>query len=238
MLSEQIEAQLNRIKHKVALLRKLDTDYSLFGAFKHRYKLNPVLSVQEIQLFENAHKVKLPEEYVAFLTKVGNGGAGPFYGLEPFENALFDDLDYKRTDSLLNPAKPFLHTTYWNSEFKPTGDMSENEEAYSQQLAQFEERYFDKELVNGMIAICNYGCGVRINLVVNGREYGNIWTDDRANDGGIYPSGETGSSNSERLTFFNWYELWADNCLKQYPQNELPAIHTELHAKKPWWKFW
>lgn len=101
MSSEQIQEQLKRIKHKLKQLKTLDADCNLFGAFKHRYNLNPVLSKQEIQLFENAHKVRLPEEYVAFLTEIGNGGAGPFYGLEPFEKALFSDLDYKRTDSLL-----------------------------------------------------------------------------------------------------------------------------------------
>ncbi|WP_286375979.1 hypothetical protein [Acinetobacter sp. R933-2] len=40
-----------------------------------------------------------------------------------------------------------------------------------------------------------------------------MWTDDRANDGGIYPSQELG--NRERITFLNWYERWLDQSLHE-----------------------
>src|SRR3954463_3427399 len=106
--------QLQRIKTKLEELKSLDRGFSLFGSPGHRYKLNRVLPLQIIRQFEETHNVKLPGAYVQFLTELGNGGAGPFYGLEPFENVLFDDLDNKRPNSLLNPAKPFLHTEPWN----------------------------------------------------------------------------------------------------------------------------
>lgn len=35
--------------------------------------------------FEARYNVKLPPEYVFFITQVGNGGAGPYYGLYPLE---------------------------------------------------------------------------------------------------------------------------------------------------------
>jgi hypothetical protein len=121
----------------------------------------------------------LPADYVKFITTIGNGGVGPYYGLEPLENSLFDSLDYKNPESLLNPAKPFLYTEPWNLSFEPTVDVDEKEEEYQRQLNAFEEKYFDNEHRNGVIAICNYGCAVSLNLVVNGQEFGNIWTDDR-----------------------------------------------------------
>ena len=204
--------QLERIKSKIARLKQSDWNRRLFGANVHKYKLNPTIAIDRIRQFELAHKVTLPQEYVAFLTNIGNGGAGPFYGLERLEDSLFDDLDYKRQDSLLNPTKPFLHTAPWNLKFEPTVDATENQEEYEEQLLVFEEKYFDQEQRNGVIAICNFGCAVSLNLVVNGQEYGNIWTDDRGSDGGIYPSCELG--NKDRITFLNWYELWLDNSLK------------------------
>ena len=208
-MNEQIE----RIKTKIGQLKKLDRSYCLFGSQKHKYRLNSTISLEGIRQFEFTHKVTLPNDYVEFLTNVGNGGAGPFYGLEPLSNSLFDDLDYKRPDSLLNPSKPFLHTQPWNLDFKPTVVEEENEEEYEKQLSDFEEKYYDKELMNGVIAICNYGCAVNLNLVINGKEYGNIWTDDRGSDKGILPSFELG--NTDKITFLNWYELWLDNSLNE-----------------------
>lgn len=235
--------QLARIKIKMEQLKKLDGNHSLFGSCKHKYQLNPPISLKKVRQFELTHHVKLPNEYVAFLIDIGNGGFGPFYGLEPLENSLFDDLDYKRPDSLLNPTKPFLHTEPWNLDFKPTIEEEENKEEYEKQLLDFEEKYFDKEQMNGVIAICNYGCAVSLNLVVNGKEYGKVWTDDRGSDNGIYPSYELG--NKDKITFLNWYELWLDNSLNEIrgklSTEEITIIENKQinkQEKKPWWKIW
>ncbi len=234
--------QLNRISDKIGQLKKLDKNFTLFGSHKHRYKLNPTITLDKIRQFEQTYNVALPIDYVEFMTTLGNGGVGPYYGLEPFENCLFDDLEYKRTDSLLNPSKPFFHTEPWNLEFSTAIDEDENEEEYEKEYAKFEEQYFDKQQINGVIAICNFGCAVSLNLVVNGQEYGNIWTDDRGSDNGIYPSYELG--NKDKISFFNWYELWLDNSLKEINgkligQKEITNTEQqEKENKKQWWKLW
>ncbi|PZP44449.1 MAG: SMI1/KNR4 family protein [Pseudopedobacter saltans] len=203
-----MKEQLERIKNKIEQLKQLDQNLTLFGSNKHKYNLNPTLSDENVQNFEAVHKIILPNDYKDFLTKIGNGGVGPYYGLEPIENSLFDDLDYKRSNSLLNPSQPFPHTSPWNIEFVSTVNADDDEEEYERQYFEF-----SKNLMNGVLAISNFGCGVSINLVVNGEEYGNIWTDDRGNEGGIYPSHELG--NKEKITFLNWYELWLDNSLNE-----------------------
>ena len=91
-------------------LRNLDTDLSVFGATTHEYLLNDVVSLKKISAFETKYKIKLPNEYVEFLTKTGNGGAGPHYGVAPFKDCLFADLDYKTPDGFLNPSEPFAHS--------------------------------------------------------------------------------------------------------------------------------
>ena len=224
--------QLKRIQGKIEQLRQLDKNLTLFGSNRHKYNLNPKLSEETLLNFENTYNITLPEDYKEFLTKIGNGGVGPAYGLETFENGLFDDLDYKRPNSLLNPSKPFPHTKPWNEEFVSTVNEEEYEEEYERQYSEF-----SKNLMDGVLAISNFGCGISLNLVVNGEEYGYIWTDDRGNDGGIYPSHELG--NKERITFLNWYELWLDNSLNEIKDKlENKEIEVKNTNQKPWWKIW
>jgi hypothetical protein len=231
-----MDNRLQNIKDKLELLRQLDTNLEIFGSEKHRYILNPTLSPDTIRQFEAKHRITLPVDYAAFLTTLGNGGAGPFYGLEPFENAIFDDLDYKRVDGLLNPSKPFLYTEVWNMEFIPKVSEDENKEEYDRQYEEFTDLYFDIEHTNGVLAICNYGCGITLNLVVNGQEHGNIWTDDRGNDGGIYPTIQLGEK--AKITFLDWYELWLDNSISEIKTNLDTMKKPSDGTSKPWWKIW
>jgi len=244
-----MDDQLNRIKTKLKELSLLDKGHSLFGAQSHKYILNPPVSKEQITGFESKYAIKLPEEYVLFLTELGNGGAGPFYGLEPFENVLYEDLDYKKEENLLNPSIPFPHTIPWNMDFEPTVDEEENEEEFEKQMEEFNNVYYSSEQMTGAIALSNYGCGISINLVVNGDEYGYLWTDDRGNDGGIYPSFELG--NEKKIKFLDWYELWLDTSLEQIRKKEESkkeetsgnkdqgeSREEKNNTKNKWWKFW
>jgi SMI1 / KNR4 family (SUKH-1) len=194
----ELQEHIQKIKEKLALLKSLDTNLSSFGVQKHKYELNPTISESEIEDFEKTYQISLPLGYREFLKQVGNGGAGPYYGLEALENSRYVDLDY-RGDNFVDISQPFTLRDYWN----PIIEM-ETEEAYNA----FEEEYQEKKWVNGLLRISNFGCGVSINLVVNGEEYGNIWVDDRGNDGGIYP--DPYLSKESRIDFLSWYEAWLD----------------------------
>ncbi len=237
-----MEEQLKRIKVKFQLLKQSDKQLTVFGAAKHRYEMNNPITIEYIKNFERNYQIKLPEELVAFYTNIGNGGAGPFYGLEPIDDTIYYDLEYKKNNDLLNPSKPFSHKEAWNLKFESTVSYEENEEEYYEEREAFEIRYYSPELMNGVLAICNYGCAVSLNIVVNGDEYGFIWADDRASDGGIRPSYELG--NKEKITFLNWYELWLDKSLEEIgPIDEEITTQDEtqveqLKDSKPWWKFW
>jgi hypothetical protein len=53
--------QINRIRSKIGQLKKLDKGFSLFGSQKHKYKINPTISMDRVRQFELAHRVSLQE---------------------------------------------------------------------------------------------------------------------------------------------------------------------------------
>jgi len=123
------------------------------------------------------------------------------------KNGIFSDLDRKESDDLIDPNKAFRHSDCWN--------MDSSKIDYNNNLARakFEDEYFDNKWIDGALRICNFGCGISLNLVLNGDQRGNIWVDDRCNDGGIYPDQRFG--NSTPIPFLDWYEHWIDKSLEE-----------------------
>ena len=195
-----------RIKAKLAELKQRDNGLRVFGATTHQYGLNRVIAENTLDSFERTHDIRLPEGYRDFLLTIGNGGAGPYYGLVPLEYSLSSDIDSLSRIPEISPSKPFRFTEAWNMEF----DDSMDEEEYYEQK---DEIYFDNKWADGLLRIANFGCGVSFNLVVSGPEYGHIWIDDRCNEQGIYPDPYFG--NRDHIDFLNWYELWLDQSLQK-----------------------
>lgn len=127
-------------------LRAADTRFRVFGSQWHRYQLGPVLSEAKLAAFESANGIRLPEDYRGFLSEVGNGGAGPFYGLEP--------LDPFGRDR----SRPFPQVA-------ATDTLSAEES----------DRLRDRDEYPGVLGFCHQGCAIYSYLVVNGPSYGTIW---------------------------------------------------------------
>ncbi|MCB0691937.1 MAG: SMI1/KNR4 family protein [Saprospiraceae bacterium] len=200
--------RLKQIELKIHELKKLDKRYSTFGANRHKFNLNKTKSESEIIEFERNNGIKLPTGYRNFIKLIGNGGAGPYYGLEKLEDGVYVDLDYKERGDKVNLAKPFKFTEKWNIDDKQfQGEDGE----FRHDLK--DKDYFKPEWADGMLRISNFGCGVSINLIVNGEEYGNIWADDRCNDQGILPFHP---NDKNRVQFLDWYEAWLDDSLSPF----------------------
>lgn len=110
-------------------------------------------------------------------------------------------------------AQPFPHTQQWNIASLPElpEDTTEEEEnTYNERLSELEEDYWDMRLTNGAIPVCHMGCALRLWLVVNGAEKGNLWLDRRADRGGLAP---LQTEASPRVTFLEWYRAWLDEAL-------------------------
>jgi hypothetical protein len=202
-----MEVQLQRIKSKLTQLKSADTQLEVFGAKTHAYQLNARLSERRLRLFEKKHGIILPPEYRNFLSQIGNGGAGPYYGLLPLEKGNFADISEKKATEFIVLSTPFLHTKAWNKTWEPSDITDEKTLEY------LENDYFDPKWSPGMLRIAHAGCGIAINLIVNGPEYGNIWVDSRVNDNGIYP--EVPTLGTGRIQFLDWYEQWLDREMQQ-----------------------
>jgi hypothetical protein len=83
MTASATQQFVHDVQSCTARLRLLDQRRVVFGSGKHDYSFAPVLGAEQVLAFEQRHSIVLPAEYRAFITQVGNGGAGPFYGVLP-----------------------------------------------------------------------------------------------------------------------------------------------------------
>ncbi len=172
------------MKAKLAAMAAADPARERFGAASHRYRLNAPVAAAEIGVFERLHDIRLPTAYRTFLTSLGSGGAGPYYGMIDWaEVAAPGGQPY--TPGFL--ATPFPHTGFWN----PNTDAAN--------LVPDEEYWHDR-WITGSVAIVHFGCGAYVRLAVCGRSAGQVWFDDRVSDGGLRPGPD----------FRDWYLSWLD----------------------------
>ena len=201
-------------------LERKDRRCAVFGSAEHQYRLNPPLPATTLEAFEEKHGVSFPDDYRYFITVIGNGGAGPFYGLFPFgeEEA---GRSWEDAEAIGDLAEPFpyieawnLSKEFWNQEPDPPPDTPPEEEdrmmaAWDQELM---EHYWNPQVMNGAIPICHRGCGLSQWLVVNGPQRGYVWNDDRADYAGISPLRDT---DGKQVTFTDWYLTWLENAEDQ-----------------------
>ena len=200
-------------------LRRKGGEAQVHGALAHRFRVQPVVPTSTIERFEADHRIVLPDEYRSFLTRVGNGGAGPAYGVFSlgYMDGTRSDEPWAEGDGFVGVlSERFPHCAPWNdASGRPEWDESREDDArgageYERQLDVWEQRYFDSRMVNGAIPICHLGCARRVWLVVTGDEAGNVWNDERADYAGLHPEA---SGGEDRATFLTWYRAWLDHAI-------------------------
>jgi hypothetical protein len=222
------------VLQRLADLDRRDPRRKVFGAGVHQYRLNPPLPVSVVEAFETRHGVTLPEDYRLFLTQIGDGGAGPYYGVLPFGKDD-DDRDWEGGGLVGDPSKPFLHVTAWNlpvsfwggEPYPPPGTAPGVEdglwEAWDKVL---EDRYWNPAIMNGAIPICHKGCALRQWLVIHGEQRGFVWNDHRVDNAGIAP---VLSESGEPVTFTDWYLGWLDASLEKVGETTCSIVVAFWH---------
>jgi hypothetical protein len=203
----------SRIKNALASLTVAQP--CVFGADSHGFRVNPTLSEADILAFERNHRVTLPHDFRQFLMSVGNGGAGPFYGVFPLGEMddSFGLKRWQREDGVVGIiSQPFLFKEQWNdlSQMPSEALAGQDQSEYDQQVDVFESMYWSASLVNGAFPICHEGCALRILLVVTGAAAGYLWEDRRSEYGGLKP---LRLADGSFATFAGWYDEWLEHSL-------------------------
>ena len=174
-----------RIRTKLERLRRADPGFVVFGSETHRYRLNPCLTESELVAFEDRVGVNIPEEYRCFLGQVGNGGAGPDYGLFP--------LNLDRDVGRWPLDQPFPIST------------KRARTILARQRQGFYRPRVDYPFP-GCLGLSEAGCGIVAFLVVTGEQRGTVWY---GGDG----LGPCADRNGQQLGMLGWYESWLDEWL-------------------------
>lgn len=193
------------------------SNVDVFGSNAHGFLLNARLSLRELSEFESNHQVVLPDGYRTFISKVGNGGAGPAYGFFPLgymDAAVGEGLQawYENGDFVGDLSETFQFSEQWN-DLAGMPDWNKDQvenKSYETAQEEFDQRYWSSALMNGGIPLCHLGCALRIWLVVSGAEAGNLWYDYRADYRGLLP---VTLKNGSRATFASWYSEWLEESL-------------------------
>jgi hypothetical protein len=139
-------------RKKIEQLDLLDKQRQVFGAQSHDYRLYPTLTTEEISLFEHWLGAPFPADLQAFYSEVGNGVAGPHYGL----------LEAGAVTGY-RPAE--IYTDAGKLRALGGDDRSEREDGY------FE---VNKDYITGLITIIDEGCGHETCLITTGPRAGEV----------------------------------------------------------------
>ena len=71
MTAEDVEG----LQDFLSQMRERDPEFRVHGSIRHKYRLGPPLSEDELQAFERKHHIALPADYRFFLKNAGDGGA-------------------------------------------------------------------------------------------------------------------------------------------------------------------
>lgn len=157
------------------------------------------------------------------MSTIGNGGAGPHYGVFPL--GMHDDgrglTSWDKGGLIGKLGKPFPHSHSWNlpNEFwalePDPGEgipIEEEDKLWEAWDGLLEKNYWAPEIMQGAIPICHEGCAKRNWLVVTGPAAGTVWRDARVEHEGISP---IAGADGRHLSFTEWYLTWLDSSIKQ-----------------------
>ena len=193
-------AWVKRILKLLEQAKAKDPDFARFGAYSHQYKLAAPASEEAIRKFEEQQGVRLPEEYRDFLTFIGNGGAGPYYGLyglKALEDDLSDSHGLRRCRPLEEPViYPKMSGEEWDRIVNPEGGRK-GEEVYP---------------YTGVLPIGTQGCTLMTGLMLTGPYRGQVVYYDNDFCGPPFFVREKG--------FLSWYERWLREVIAGYNDEE------------------
>lgn len=197
--------------------RRMDPQLEMFGVADHQYRLGSPVDLAFVRTIEEAYHFRFPEDYVQFITEVGDGGAGPGYGLYPFGyycTEVESTKEAKAREIYLRGLGRELKLLPIESEWLE--DFCISKEEYEKNP----EKYFqggkgsfnwDNDTPYGFFHLGTYGCWRDFGLITAGERYGQVFIRDTE-----------GAFELEARNFEEFYQDWLNSILdtKQF-QKEL-----------------
>ncbi len=180
---------------------EIDKDFKLFGASKHKYRLNAPISSDLVRATEEKYGFTLPEDYFRFITEIGDGGAGADYGLYSFGNFISKELYPAIEKSRRKLREPF-EVRPMTAEDNESSALADGYFDRNREKCFFDPRYLDDEfdgLPTGFLAIMTHGCTYDVGLALNGEHRGKVFDIDYEGDFVL-------TANS----FEEFYQSWLD----------------------------
>lgn len=203
-----IQKRLEAIKSKLADLKVQDKEMKVWGAgddlffrtIGHHYDLKPVVSEAEMVAIEKKLGITVPEEMRAFYTQVGNGGAGPAWGLFQLEYTFPEE-------EFLKDYPQFCSMTCDYGDDYANGIKGQLDK---------DPRYMEKvEGFGGFLKLADYGHGMTAYMVVGGdQQVGKMWF--LLEDGDVLQIAPMVKKGEDwQMSFLDWYEGWLEDCFKE-----------------------
>lgn len=219
-MSTKYQAQIDRIKQKLVLLKDADPDLKAFGAKAHAYHINPPMKEADIQAFENQYQLTLPECYRAFLLQVGDKSAeikdvsaGAYYGLYRLGYGTSDLVSENPEKYLKNACLlyPGMSDEAWDELTKNIdfGEITEGVDDNGDKvyfIDDVEDDCLDEigKVFGGLLPLGTQGCTYYHALVLNGAHAGRVVNVDEDMQKPKFAYEDT---------FLDWYERYLDEVI-------------------------
>lgn len=180
MATSRYDGRVDRgsVRARLAELKLADPRLEqTFGAGAHGFALALPLDAAAVTTFETLHGVALPEAYRTFLLQVGSEGAGPGYGLMGLPVG-------EVATATVAGACPLT---------RQDAEDVRRRRATGEGYAFVEPFPVPGE---GVLSLCDHGCGWNSYLIVSGPDRGAVWTGGEL---GWFP---------EAGDFAEWYAAW------------------------------
>jgi hypothetical protein len=200
------------VRRRIEMLAVADAGRRVFGASKHGYRVSVQHEDGAIERLEAAVGTPVSDAHRALLRVVGDGGAGPYYGLLSVEESLARIT--RRSGMLAGLARDCpLESDV------PIGELVPQEPTWAEHVSRLEsdpasEDRFDElaahygapPFSDGVLPICDYGCGDFFFLVMRGPKRGSVWANCL--------DGATGLFNLD-VDVLGFVERWLDRAETQ-----------------------
>lgn len=164
--------------------RAIDSQCELFGTTKHKYQLNPPIRTSFVRTLEEKYGFALPDDYFRFITEIGDGGAGPDYGIEPFadlvkksQNQYAEEYQEDYRNSLRNAfaPRPMLEDELKNFAIATQAAYEQNPDKYFVYEKTNDDVLCD---LNGFYVLGTQGCQWDFGLITTGEMRGKVFVTD------------------------------------------------------------